>query len=174
MYLQHDTATAIRRVQEYLYEIHKYEGLPYSVARDGIYGEPTRKAVEDFQIRFGLPSTGIVDLVTFEALRSTAKKYMQENSRDSYLYSRNGYPLSRGTSGADVEILHALLRSISEYEKDLPPIPRSGYFSAETEKAVNYMQKIFLMEQNGIVSAALFERLEEELKARRSFATEKT
>ena len=84
MYLQHDTATAIRRVQEYLYEIHKYEGLPYSVARDGIYGDPTRKAVEDFQTRFGLPSTGIVDLVTFEALRSTAKKYMQEGYDTRY------------------------------------------------------------------------------------------
>ena len=174
MYLQNDTAAAIRRVQEYLYEIHKYEGITDSVVRDGIYGEQTRKAVEDFQIRFGLPPTGTADLITFEALRSTAKKYRQENNRDLYLYSKKGYPLCRGSVGADVDVLHALLRSISEYEKDLPPIPRSGYFSAETETAVNYMQKIFLMEPNGIVSAAFFERLENELKARRSFITEKT
>ena len=169
MYLQNDTASAIRRIQEYLSEIHLYENTSYAVAPDGIYGEETKKAVKQFQIRENLSSTGIVDLLTFEMLRDTAKKYRIENSRDKYLYSKDGFPISLGSHGTDVDVLHALLRAISEYEPDLPPIPRASYFSAETKAAVQYMQRIFLTEPDGMVNAEFFNMLENELEARRGF-----
>ena len=75
-----------------------------------------------------------------------------------------------GDNGADIDALHALLRSLSEYDTDMPPIPRTAFFSRETENAVRYFQRIFLKDPSGIVDAALYERLEAELSARRSFA----
>lgn len=169
MYIQNDTAAAIRRVQDYLFEIHLYEGISYVAPRDGIYGNTTRTAVREFQERTALPMTGIVDLSTFEALRDTALKYSAENARETHLYSPKGFPLRPGARGADVDVLHALLRSISVHERDMPPIPRTSYFSEETAAAVRYMQKIFQIDEDGIVDAMLFKRLENDLAARRVF-----
>ncbi len=169
MYLQNDVSNAIRRVQTYLYEIHLRDGNPYIVLPDGIYGATTKNAVLDFQKQQNLPSTGIVDFSTFEMLRETAKKYQSENSQQTHLYSTQGFPIQIGARGADVDVLHALLRSLFEYENEAPPIPRTAYFSAETEQAVQYMQRTLQIEADGVVTAELFERLKKELKARQNF-----
>ena len=55
------------------------------------------------------------------------------------------------------------------YDQNFPPIPRCAYFSEETQNAIRYVQRMFLMEENGIVDAILFERLEKELDARIAF-----
>ena len=65
MYTQNDTASAVRQVQEYLYEIHLYEKLPLQPPIDGIYGQETQAAVTLFQKSKGITPTGIVDLITF-------------------------------------------------------------------------------------------------------------
>ncbi len=166
MYTQNNTEAAIRRVQDYLYEIHLYEGVDYFAARNGIYTDTTQKAVANFQKKNNLPSTGIVDLRTFEELRDTAAKYKEKNEADDHLYSSNGYPIQLGSRGSDVEVLHALLRALSAYDTNFPPIPRSSYFSAETQDAIRYMQRMFLLEEDGIVDAMLFSRLEKELDAK--------
>ena len=55
----------VRQMQEQLDRISRtYPALP-SVTADGIYGESTRRAVEEFQKVFGLPVTGIVDYRTW-------------------------------------------------------------------------------------------------------------
>ena len=169
MYTQNNTEAAIRRVQDYLYEIHLYEGIDYLTERNGTYSEATQKAVASFQQKKNLPSTGIVDLRTFEELRSLCKEYKRKNEADNYLYAKSGYPLEIGSRGNDVEVLHALLRSLSMYDQNFPPIPRCAYFSEETQNAIRYVQRMFLMEENGIVDAILFERLEKELDARIAF-----
>ncbi|MBQ7407365.1 MAG: peptidoglycan-binding protein [Clostridia bacterium] len=169
MYRQNDTASAIRQIQEYLYEIHLYENLPLQSPIDGIYGKETQIAIAEFQKRMGLLESGIVDLVTFEALRDNALKYRSENKRKNFLYAKEGFPLRRGSSGADIDTLHALLRSLSAFDKDTPPIPRTAYFSNETENAVRYFQKRFMKDITGIVDAELYERLELELAGRRAF-----
>ena len=173
MYTQNNTEAAIRRVQEYLYEIHLYEGADYLTERNGTYTDATQKAVANFQKKKSLPSTGIVDLQTFESLRDIYEEYSRKNAADNCLYDAKGYPLHFGSRGNDVEVLHALLRSLSTYDENFPPIPRSSYFSEETQEAIRYMQRIFLMEESGIVDGFLFERLEKELDARMAFA-EKT
>lgn len=171
MYIQDNRSAAIKRIQSYLYEIQMFEEHSSQVPQDGIFGEETRAAILDFQKHTELNETGIVNYETFQALSDTAKKYKEENERYPFLYSISGFPLQFGGSGADVEALHALLRSLSQYLKDLPPIPRGAYYSHDTEKAIRYMQDVFLLEEDGIVTAALFEMLENELKAKQSFVT---
>ncbi len=59
------TGPKVRQMQEQLNRISKtYPALP-PVTADGIYGEQTRKAVEEFQKVFGLPVTGITDYPTW-------------------------------------------------------------------------------------------------------------
>lgn len=59
------TGAKVRQLQEQLDRISRsYPALP-SVTADGIYGERTRRAVEEFQRVFNLPVTGIVDYPTW-------------------------------------------------------------------------------------------------------------
>ncbi len=169
MYRQENTAAAIERIQNYLYELSKNGLITEMTVIDGIYGEQTRSAVTEFQRKNGLLESGIVDFETFTALRDSATLCKRKNELPTHLYAKTGYPLRFGMSGADIDTLHALLRSIGEYRKDLPPIPRAPYYSRETENAVRFMQRVFLMEESGIVSAELFERLEKDLEAKRAF-----
>lgn len=169
MYTQNDTASAVRQVQEYLYEIHLYEKLPLQPPIDGIYGQETQAAVTLFQKSKGITPTGIVDLITFERLRDTAINYKRLNEEEKHLYSKEEFPLKRGSFGSDIDVLHALLRSLSEYDAQTPPIPRTAYFSRETEAAVRYFQKLFLKDTTGIVNAELYKMLENELARRRAF-----
>ena len=169
MYKQENTAAAIERIQSYLYEISKNGRIADMTVIDGIYGEQTRTAVIEFQRKSGLEASGIVDFETFEALRDSAALYKKQNAHPTHLYAKTGYPLRFGMSGADIDTLHALLRSIGEYRRELPPIPRTPYYSHETENAVRFMQRVFLMEESGIVTAELFERLERDLDAKRAF-----
>jgi hypothetical protein len=55
----------VRQMQEQLNRIAQaYPALP-TITADGIFGEKTRQAVEDFQRVFGLPVTGVVDYRTW-------------------------------------------------------------------------------------------------------------
>ena len=59
------TGSKVRQLQEQLDRISRsYPALP-SVTPDGIYGESTRRAVEEFQRVFNLPVTGVVDYSTW-------------------------------------------------------------------------------------------------------------
>ena len=166
MYTQNNPAAAIRRIQDYLYEIHLYEGIAPITERSGIYADETQSAVTDFQKKNNIPPTGIVDLQTFEKMRDTFLEYKRKNEADIYLYDHKGFPLKQGMRGADIDVLHALLRSLAEYDINFPPVPRSAYFSEETQNAIRYMQRMFLMNEDGNVDAILFSRLENELDAR--------
>lgn len=169
MYTQNNTEAAIRRIQDYLYEIHLFEEADYLTERNGTYTDATQKAVAYFQKKQNLSPTGIVDFDTFKRLRDVYNDYSRKNAADDHLYDVSGYPLQFGSHGNDVEVLHALLRSLAENDKNFPPIPRSSYFSEETQAAIRYMQRVFLMEESGVVDAFLFDRLEKELNARMSF-----
>ena len=169
MYTQNDTEAAIRRIQDYLYEIHLYEGIKYFASRNGVYTDTTARAISDFQKKQKLPITGIVDLLTFERLRDISSEYRRKSKADSRLYTEYAYPLKKGSQGNDVEVLHALLRALAEHDENFPSIPRSAYFSAETENAIRYVQKKLQAEESGAVDAIFFERLENELEARLAF-----
>lgn len=59
------TGSKVRQMQEQLARISQsYPAIP-TIAADGIYGERTRQAVEDFQRIFNLPVTGVVDFATW-------------------------------------------------------------------------------------------------------------
>ena len=169
MYLQNDTAAALRKIQEYLYEIYLFEDIASPPPIDGIYGNETQAAILLFQKRFGLEESGAVDLRTFENLRDMALRYKKANEKCDRLINADRLPLRIGASGSDIEILHALLRSLAAYDPEMPPIPRAAYFSSETQNAVRYLQRIFKQEESGCLDSATLDRLQNELYARKAF-----
>lgn len=77
--------TAVRQVQLWLQFLSRINPVITSVNPDGVFGPDTERAVRQFQLYYGIPPTGTVDLNTWKKLKeeyySASKKYnnMQNN-----------------------------------------------------------------------------------------------
>lgn len=169
MYRTEDRAAAIRQIQRYLYEIHKSEWLDIPrVPIDGIYGNDTRSAVVELQRLKNIQPSGLVDYETFGAIYEEYLLASRLSDSDSqFLLTGKPFPFKVGDSGADIEIIHLIFRELSGYYKDLPIPKKSSYFSEESASFTRGLQNIFGMPPDGIVTAAMYDRILFELSARK-------
>ena len=72
-----------------------------------------------------------------------------------------------GDEGPDVTAIHALFRALALYERDLPRVPSTAFYSSETEGVIRYLQRLFGLEESGEVDQVLYGRIQKELRARR-------
>lgn len=164
MYRIDDKAAAIREVQKYLRAASREnESIPL-VAVDGTYGTETADAVRAFQKCKSLPETGVVNYATFTSLYETYIVHEESKALNS-LPSHGDFPLRLGDTGEGVVLLHSLLRMLGKYYPDLGRIPQTSAFSDDTEKAVRYLQTVFILDPSGIVTKKLYLRMERELAA---------
>lgn len=167
MYHLSDKSAAIRKVQEYLYVISDRVNRDVPrVSIDGVYGPETARAVTAFQRIYGIVQTGEVDLKTYNFLYLFYKTARINDRMSSYLLSDEGFPITVGTQNSDVIIIHSLLEQLSKTYLDVLRVnPKSNYFSVESERAVKGVQKIFRMEENGIVDNRFYARMKEEIQS---------
>ena len=167
MYRLSDTPSAIREVQKYLYVI--YDRVNHDVPRvsiDGIYGTETRWAIKEFQRIYGVKETGEVNLETFNMLYELYREARINDELSSFILTDGGFPITVGVQNNDVILIHAMLDEIARTYVDMGRVnPKSNYFSAESAAAVRYLQKIFRMEESGIVDSHFYERLKLEMQS---------
>ena len=166
MYSIYDKPMAIREVQRYLLLISQVDKTIQEVPVDGIYGEPTRIAVSEFQKQQGLRETGKVNQETFDLLYLRFLEIRDEKDAESYVTVVEAFPLRLGDRGVDVMELNTMLRQLGEYYVDLVVPESEAFFSTLTEDAVKSMQKRFRERESGMVSKKLFARLRREIRAR--------
>ena len=114
-------------------------------------------AVSAAQKTFSLPDTGILDLDTWEAIYRTylgfvstiPLKYVEGNT-----VPYPGIPLRLGSSSESVTLLQEYLNYVAEVFTDIPQVPVTGYFGAQTRDAVLAFQRRFGIEPTGTVAAA--------------------
>lgn len=164
MYPIDDKAAAIREVQKYLRAVSRENAKIPLVAVDGTYGEQTASAVRSFQRSRDLPETGVVNYATFTELYE-AYVVAEEKETFDALPLHGDFPLRLGDTGEGVVLLHSLLRMLGEYFPELGRIPGSSAFSGDTENAVRYLQTVFILDPDGIVTKKLYLRMERELAA---------
>ncbi len=166
MYFTGDEKAAVKEIQQYLLSYYYFIDSDIDrVAVDGIYGEETKNSVIKYQKIKGLQESGKVDLSTFNSLRNDYIIAEEKNKADKSILSKKTFPLKSGNIGKDVLILNLHLSELREKYNDIMRVKKDIFFSSETENAVRDMQRIFLIEENGIVDAVLFERLEREVEA---------
>ncbi len=163
-----DIGEDVRRVQVQLNRVSRnYPAIP-KVPTDGIYGAPTREAVEKFQEVFDLPPTGVVDQATWYRLAylyTSVKRLAELNSEGETLL---GTPLqfervlASGDSGGRVRILQYFLAVLSGFNAQIPPVQIDGQFGPATQSAVTAAQRLFGLPQTGIVDKTTWERLSDE------------
>ncbi len=149
-----DEGNAVANLQVYIdYVSTYYNTVPY-VDVDGIFGEGTESAVRAVQRTFDLPVTGVVDAATWEALYraylgiiGTVPPQYTEGVTVPY----GGVPLVLGSESEQVLLLQKYINYIAQYYPEIPSVSETGYFGTQTQTAVRAIQRLFGIEELGVV-----------------------
>lgn len=155
-----DKQQAISELQQWLRNIQKSEGDDPAIIPDGIYSAETRAYVEAFQRERGLPVTGVVDLVTWEALRdaSLTVDLNREPPRQVAPITNEDLPLIRGMNNKFTDTLKLMLNHVAEIYKSFELIEEEG-FGVLTERGVRRWQRVAFLPETGEADKATWNTL---------------
>lgn len=148
------TGSGVRLLQYFLSYISLFVPTVQSTALDSIFGTSTAEAVRSFQQSYSLPVTGVVDETTwyeiynvYQGLVSSLGTEYTEGTVVPY----GGFALRVGTESEYVTLLQEYLNYIAKTYTQIPIIPVTGYFGAMTYNAVTTFQRLFGLEEDGVV-----------------------
>lgn len=157
-----DEAVYIRELQRYLRSIQRSVQGYSNVPVDGIYGRDTELAVRSFQQSVGLPVTGTVDRVTWEALFASYQtvEYLNANPYSVYVYRQGQPPLTIGTQNDAVYLLQIILQQLRNSYTDMPAVDTpTGIYTVNTADAVRSMQHRSGINETGVTDKATWDRI---------------
>ena len=155
-----DKQKAITELQQWLRNVMKSESDDPAIIPDGIFSSETRIEVESFQRERGLPVTGIVDLVTWEALREADRLVTLERElpRQVAPISNEDLPLTIGLDNKFTDTLKLMLNHVAEIYRNFEFIEEEG-FSEATERNVRRWQSVAFLAETGEVDKATWNSL---------------
>lgn len=142
-----------------------YPAIPKIPQIDGIFGEKTEASVRSFQEIFNLQPDGIVGQATwYELVRLyTAVTNLAELQSQGQTYYSIAWagptPIQQGDRGIRVEQLQYMLRVLSSYIPEIPPVAIDGIFGPATRAAVLAAQQRFGLPQTGSVDYNTWEAI---------------
>lgn len=125
-----------------------------SLRLNSVFNDNTKAMVINFQKKYGLPATGVVDADTWNELvtvyRETIRNIPEEYAQyEDELFQ--GRLLALGMSGDDVRIIQNFLLKICQQTGNIPGVRVSGIFDDLMEKSVMKIQSIFNQETTGVI-----------------------
>lgn len=157
-YSARDEGANIYELQSFLrYIAQNIDGIPM-VVPDGIYGPETRQAVEIFQKKAGIPSTGEADFETWTAI---VDSYDDLKRQHRFPQKIAGYPpeiphLKEGDDFEEIYLLQIMLRRIAKIFKNITMPDLTGVYDAKTSQAVEDFSRLYGKESQGKVDRELW------------------
>jgi len=148
---QGDQGEYIQLLQYYLAVIGYFVPSVPVIATDGSFGAATRDAVLAFQQLAGLPQDGIVGENTWDLIYEAYIGIIRTLPETQAAVLYPGYLLTQGSAGEPVALIQRYLNEIGRVYTTLPQVTPTGYFGAETRRAVLEFQRIFGIRQTGNV-----------------------
>ena len=111
-----------------------------------------------FQQKNNINPTGVLDKLTYDLLFQEYITHLESALETKYILTERVFPISLDMKGKDIQMLNLILGELSN-TFDITVADNTGYFNKRTESAVKDLQKIFRLEETGIVDAAFYERL---------------
>ena len=152
---------AICDIQKKLREMSYHDGDIPSVAIDGIYGEETRKAVVEFQKKYGLEPNGGVDRTTHDLLkekyRETLETYGYPEKVSVFPLNPENFVLKKGDMTFATTVLQYMLAESADAPFCLAEI--SGVYDDATEAAVSKFQNCIGLDETGEVDRRTWNKL---------------
>lgn len=142
-----------------------YPAIPKINPADGIFGPQTENSVIAFQQIFNLQVDGIVGKGTWYQLVRlyvgvTNLAELVSEGQTFYAVQWQ-YPglIREGDQGNSVRILQYMLRVLSAFINEIPSVPLSGFFDAQTGEAVRAFQRFSGIAIDGVVGEQTWDRL---------------
>ena len=125
-----------------------------SLRLNNVFNDNTKAMVINFQKKYGLPATGVVDADTWNELvtvyRETIRNIPEEYAQyEDELFQ--GRLLALGMSGDDVRIIQNFLLKICQQTGNIPGVRVSGIFDDLMERSVMKIQSMFNQEMTGVI-----------------------
>ena len=143
----------IMEMQHYLREISKYRPEIPVLNPDGIYDSKTKESVTKFQEIYGLPTTGIVDMKTWNVLVDEYSKYINTSNAPNKvsLFPDIDLEVKLGDEIDIVYVIQILLKNFRRKYKNYNTVDINGRYNQETEDAVKQFQNAAKLPATGIV-----------------------
>lgn len=154
------------RTLNYLLNVISYfdSSIPFLDLKSDVFDEDTKQVVMAFQNKYGLDATGIVNSVTWAALRQAYSQTVRNVPSEYYTVLNEFYPgrfLSEGMVGDDIINLQRFLYIICQKTKGIPGVVVNGVFDNLTKQSVKSIQRRYQLEENGVVGPAVWYRIVE-------------
>lgn len=131
-------------IQTYLNYIAAFYSSIDAVEVDGIFGQATKKQVEQYQRLFSLPVTGVVNSATWNSIGDVYTLI-------SAIVLYPGNPIKLGDSNRYVAYLQIYLNDIASVNNFVAPFAIDGIFGNKTLDAVKKFQTKYNLTSDGIV-----------------------
>ncbi len=127
---------------------------------DGIFGQSTLDALLSTQRAFGLEETGTTTEETWYTLYGV---YDAIVSAVLPITEEQYFPgvLQQGDSGESVRLIQRYLNAVATFFGDIPTLVEDGVFGTQTRNAIYEFQRLYLVNENGIVDSGTWYRLVE-------------
>lgn len=171
-----DYGIFVRYLQYYLNVISYFNPEIPTVEANGVFGSATEEQVRAFQRFYGLNPDGIVDFPTWTLIQGIYNDILNglpEGYAGNTAALYPGYVLTPGMRNNDVLAFQTYLNLIGRTYRDIPEVPATGYFGAETENAVRIFQELFRLTVSGVVGAPTWDAVSKEYNFIR-FGTQRT
>ena len=162
-----DTGLLVKGLHYYLGVISYFDSDLPLLDINGVFNDNTISMVINFQNKYGLPASGVVDAPTWKKIREVYFSTLNNIPYEYVQYRDEFYPgrvMSIGFSGEDVKKLQIFLYKVCEKYKNIPGVRVTGIFDDLTEKSVLSLQKRFGIEESGVVGPTFWNDLVEYTK----------
>lgn len=141
----------VRSLQTMLRILSEDDSRQPTVVPDGIYGPSTSQAVAAFQRRKGLPSTGIADQQTWDAIVFDYEPALIRITKAEpiEILLDPGQILKRGDVHPYILLLQAMLTQLSNDHTMIHPSGHSGIFDDSTVIALTDFQRLSALPETG-------------------------
>ena len=154
-------AQPIRSLQTMLRVIAQEDERQPSVIPDGIYGNQTTAAVAAFQRNHGLPSTGVADQVTWDAIVERYEPALVRvgPAQPLEIILEPGQIIRRGDAEPNGYILQAVLSVLSDVYASITPPGMNGILDDATAASLEAFQALSGLPQTGELDKVTWKQL---------------
>lgn len=151
----------IRSLQTMLRVLAEDDPKHPAVIPDGIYGPETMAAVTAFQRLHGLPSTGVTDQRTWEAVVAAYEPALirQDQAQPLQITLNPGQVIRLGERHPHVYLVQAVLAVLADTYESIPNPSHSGLLDAPTSDALSAFQMLSDLPMTGQLDKQTWKQL---------------
>ena len=113
----------------------------------------------DFQDRYGLNKSGVVDMRTFDLLYTEYKRIIERESAQTEVGDYGRFPFKPGDFSPFLAVVGDKIACLLDHYGVTHDLMKSDYYSISLSEAVKEIRKIYLLEPMDLIDEELYSRL---------------